>query len=80
MKVREAVVMRIRELCKKRHLKINRLAYHAGIPASTLKNIMKGTSRNPGIVTIKKICDGLDIPLNDFFNTDTFRDLEQEIE
>ena len=41
---------------------------------------MKGTSRNPGIVTIKKICDGLDISLNDFFNTDTFRNLEQEIE
>ena len=80
MKVREAVVMRIRELCKKKHLKINGLAYYAGMPASTLKNIMKGTSKNPGIVTIKKICDGLDISLNEFFNTDTFRDLEQEIE
>lgn len=80
MKVQEAMVMRIRELCKKRHLKISRLAYDAGMPESTLKNVMKGTSRNPGIVTIKKICDGLDISLNEFFNTDTFRDLEQEIE
>ena len=42
MKVREAVVIRIKELCKKKHLKINGLAHHAGVPASTLKNIIKG--------------------------------------
>ena len=54
-------------------------------PAATLKNInpmksiMNGQSQNPGIVTIKKLCDGLDISLTEFFNTDYFRALEQEI-
>ncbi len=80
MKVREAVVIRIKELCKKKHLKINGLAHHAGVPASTLKNIIKGKSKNPGITTIKKICDGLDISLHEFFNAKVFHDLEQEIE
>lgn len=46
---------------------------------STITNILNGKSKNPGVVTIKMICDGLDITLMDFFNTDYFRELEQEI-
>lgn len=55
------------------------MAYNAGMPASTLKNIMNGNSKNTGIVTIKVICDGLNIPLDEFFHSGLFRDLEQEI-
>ena len=44
-----------------------------------MKSIMNGQSRNPGIVTIKKLCDGLDLSLTEFFDTDYFRELEQEI-
>ena len=46
---------------------------------STLKNIINGGSQNAGIVTIKKLCDGLEISLYDFFDTETFKTLEQEI-
>lgn len=79
MNIRETVVKRILELCKKKDLSINGLATLAAIPPSTLKNIINGTSNNPGIVTIKKLCDGLDISIIDFFNTSEFENLEQEI-
>lgn len=58
---------------------INALARSAGIPPSTAKNILNGASKNPGVVTIKMICDGLGISLIEFFDTDAFRELEQEI-
>ena len=80
MKVQEAVVCRIKRLCAERNMKISQLAYNAGMPASTLKNIMNGHSKNAGIVTIKVICDGLDIPLDEFFHSGLFHELEQEIE
>ena len=58
---------------------INALERSAGIPPSTVKNILNGASKNPGVVTIKMICDGLGISLIEFFDTDEFRELEQEI-
>lgn len=79
MNMREAVVKRILELCKMNSLSINGLATLAAVPPSTLKNIISGESKNPGIVTIKKLCDGLDISIIDFFDTPEFRELEQEI-
>lgn len=79
MDTREAVENRIRELCRARGWRINRLSNEAGIPPSTIKNIMNGTSRNPGVVTLKKLCDAFEITLDEFFATDEFRNLEQEI-
>ncbi len=79
MKIQKAVVKRIRELCAERNITINALSYQAGISQSTLKSITNGESLNTGIVTIKKICDGLDISIVDFFDTDYFKSLEQEL-
>ena len=73
MKIQKAVVKRIRELCAERNITINALSYQAGISQSTLKSITNGESLNTGIVTIKKICDGLDISIVDFFDTDYFK-------
>lgn len=73
-------MLRIRDLCKEKNIKISQLAYEAGMPPSTLKNIMNGNSKNTGIVTIKIICDGLDISLDDFFQCGLFKKLEQEID
>ncbi len=70
---------RILTLCEKKRMTINKLATASGIAPSTLKNILYGKSQNPGIVTLKMLCDGLDISLADFFNTDEFKHLEQEI-
>ncbi len=80
MKTREAIAKRIEELCKQNNLTINGLATQAAVPPSTVKNIIYGVSRNPGIVTIKMLCDGLDISIQDFFDSPLFADLEQEIE
>ncbi len=79
MKTYTAVTDRILFLCKEKHLTINKLATLSGIAPSTLKSILYGKSQNPGIVTLKQLCDGFGISLWDFFNTSTFKELEQEI-
>ena len=79
MDTRIAIGNRIIELCNEKGITINRLSTIAGVPRSTVKNILYGKSNNPGIITLKKICDGLDICLADFFNTEELRNLEQEI-
>jgi len=80
MTTRECVARRIIELCDERRLAINALARNSGMPPTTVKNILNGSSKNPGIVTIKMLCDGLGITLIEFFDTDYFKDLEQEIQ
>jgi len=80
MSTAECVRNRILELCRERNLSIHGLACSAGISPSTVKSILNGASKNPGIVTIKMLCDGLNISLTEFFDTDAFRELEQEIQ
>lgn len=70
---------RILSLCEEKRITINHLATESGISPSTIKSILYGKSQNPGIVTIKMLCDGLGITLIDFFNTSEFSELEQEI-
>ena len=74
-----AVKNRILYLCNKKRMTINNLATVSAIPPSSLKNILYGKSQNPGIVTIKMICDGFGITLAEFFDTPEFNALEQEI-
>ena len=75
----DCVKRRFIELCNERNLSFYALAISAGVHPSTMKSIMTGSSKNPGIVTIKKLCDGLDMSLPEVFDTDYFRELEQEI-
>lgn len=79
MNIYDFVVKRIYELCEERNITPNALSYLAGISQSTVKSILNGESKNSGIVTLKKICDGLDITIVEFFDTKDFYDLEQEI-
>lgn len=79
MSIYDLVVKRIQELCKERKITPNALSYMAGVSQSTIKSILNGESKNPGIVTIKKLCDGLEISIIDFFDTEDFRNLEQEL-
>lgn len=74
-----AVKNRLLQLLEEKHLSIYKLSIESAVPSSTIKNILYGKSINPGIVTIKMLCDGLGITLNDFFNTREFTSLEQEI-
>lgn len=79
MNTQETVAKRIRDLCKERNLTPNALSNIAGVPQATVKSILNGESKNPGTVTIKKLCDGFEITLGEFFSTPEFDELEQEI-
>lgn len=74
-----AVKNRILILCEEKGITINKLSTLSGVSPSTVKNILYGKSNNPGIVTLKMLCDGFGITLAYFFDTDTFNNLEQEI-
>jgi transcriptional regulator with XRE-family HTH domain len=79
MGVCDLIVKRIYQLCNERNITPNALSYMSGISQSTVKSILNGESKNPGIVTIKKLCDGFDISLIEFFDTEDFKNLEQEL-
>jgi len=79
MGIYEFTVNRIYQLCEERNITPNALSYIAGVSQSTIKSILNGESKNPGVVTLKKICDGLEITMMEFFDTDEYRNLEQEV-
>lgn len=79
MNITEATKLRLEELCNERKLNFSKLATISGVPYTTVKSIIYNQSKNPSITTIKKLCDGLEISITDFFDTETFRNLEQEI-
>ena len=78
MDTRKAVANRLLELCEEKNLSVNALARISAVPPSTLKKKINGGSQNAGVKKKKKLCDGLEISLFDFFNTETFRTLEQK--
>ena len=79
MTVGEAVRARILELCEERSLSINKLCSICGVTQSTVNNIISGRNNSATVSTVKKLCDGLDITIEEFFSCPLFRDLEQEI-
>lgn len=79
MNSKKAVAERIVQLCKERNIAINALANISGVAPSTIYSMLNTKSQNPGVVSIKKLCDGLEITLRDFFDSDLFVDLEQEV-
>lgn len=79
MNIGEAVRERILELCRERNISVNKLGTMSGVTQSTLNNIVSGRNNSTTISTIKKLCDGLGIPIETFFNSALFRDLEQEL-
>ena len=80
MDTRTAVANRLIALCGQRGWTINKLATVSAVSPSTLKSILYGKSKNPGIVTLKMLCDGLEISLAEFFSSEEFADLEPEIQ
>ena len=79
MNTKEAVAKRIIELCEKRGLAVNALANISGVPPSTVYSMLNQKSKNPGVVSIKKLCDGLQITVRTFFDSELFEETEQEI-
>ena len=79
MSLNSAIKNRILQLLDDYNMSIYKLSAICAMPQSSIKNILYGKSSNPGIVTLKKLCDGLGISLTEFFNTKEFSMLEQEI-
>ncbi len=79
MNTKEAVAKRILQLCEEKHIAINALANISGVAPSTIYSMLNEKSQNPGVVSIKKICDGLEITVREFFDCELFDNIEQEI-
>ena len=79
MKTKAAVAKRILELCDERNIAVNAFANVCGVPPSTIYSMLNEKSQNPGVVTIKKLCDGFGITVREFFDSDLFDETEQEI-
>ena len=79
MVIGTAVRLRILAICGQRNMTVNKLSTISGITQSTLNNIVSGRNRSATVSTIKKICDGLEVSIIEFFDDDLFRALEQEI-
>lgn len=79
MTIGEAVRQRIVELCQERNISFNKLSSMSGVTQSTVNNIVSGRNNSTTVSTIKKLCDGLGITIDEFFHSELFVDLEQEI-
>lgn len=79
MNIGEAVRERILELCREHDISVNKLSIMSGVTQSTVNNIVSGRNNSATVSTIKKLCDGLGITIEEFFHSDLFGDLEQEI-
>lgn len=79
MLIKDAIVLRLQNICKERNIKYNELATRSGVTPSTVYSLMDEKRRDLSVITVKKLCDGLDMTITDFFDDDIFRTLEQEI-
>ncbi len=77
--IKDAVVMRLQEILKERNMRVNELANLSGITPSTVYSMMDERRKEITINVIKKLCDGLDMTLGEFFSSPIFDELEQEI-
>ncbi len=79
MKVKDVVAKRVQNLCKERGIRANELANISGVTPSTVYSLLDERRRDVSVITVKKLCDGLEITLGEFFSTPEFDALEQEI-
>jgi len=79
MNVQQAVIIRIEDLIRMNKMTVNELAMISAVPPSTLKNILYGNSKNVGVITIAKLCDGFNITIREFFSVLLFKELDQEV-
>lgn len=80
MRIKEAIVKRFQQLCRERNIKYNELATMSGVTPSTVYSMMDESRKDISVITVKKLCDGLDISIPEFYNDPIFEDLEQEIQ
>lgn len=79
MMIKDAVVIRVKNICRERNMKYNELAVRLGVTLSTVYSMLDKKRRDISVITLKKLCDGLDMTIADFFDDDIFKNIEQEI-
>lgn len=79
MLIKDAVVLRLQHICQEQKIRYNELAVRSGVTPSTVYSLMDESRRDLSIITLKKLCDGLDMTITEFFDDDIFKTLEQEI-
>ena len=77
--IKDAIVLRLQNICRERGIRYNELATRSGVTPSTVYSLMSETRRDLSVITLKKLCDGLDMTITEFFEDDLFRTLEQEM-
>lgn len=80
MTVKDAVAVRLRDICTRRGIRANELANISGVTPSTVYSLLDTRRRDVSVTTVKKLCDGLEITLGEFFAAPVFDELEQEIQ
>ena len=79
MHIKDAIVLRFQKICRTRKIRYNELAIRAGVTPSTVYSMMDPRRKDLSVITVKKLCDGLDMTITEFFNDKIFLILEQEI-
>ena len=79
LQIKEAIVLRMKNICRDMNITYNELAVRAGVTPSTVYSMMDSRRKDLSVITLKKLCDGLDMTITEFFNDDIFKTLEQEI-
>lgn len=78
MKLHEAISKKFNKICSEKNISINKLASMSCLTQSTVQHLADGRSKNPKILTIVRICDGLGISLKEFFDDDVFNNIDRE--
>ena len=79
MTIKPAIVKRLCQVCKDRNIAPNDLAVRAGVTPSTVYSLLQASRKDLSVITLKKLCDGLDMTFAEFFNSEVFNGLEQEL-
>ena len=80
MFLKDAIVLRLQQICRERNIRYNELAYRSGVTPSTVYSLMSPSRRDLSVITLKKLCDGLDMTITQFFDGPLFQTLEQELQ
>ena len=78
MTISEAMSKKLLKICKEKQITVNKLSSMSLLTQSTIQNIVEGNSKNPKLLTIIRICDGLGITLKEFFSDEIFNNLDRE--
>lgn len=78
MKISEAISIKLNKICNERNISVNKLASMSCLTQSTVQHLINGDSKNPKLLTIIRICDGLEIDIKEFFEDDLFRNMDRE--